>query len=373
MTRHALPNRLARLAAAGLLAVLAATAARGQDVADTTATPTHCTVLLYHKFDEPEHPSTNISSTVFRAQLRYLADNDYTVLSMEAFTGHIERGEPFPEKCVLITIDDPYPSIDRVARPMLAAHGYPWTLFVWTKGVEDGYTDLMTWDDIERLAATPDVTVANHTHSHPYLGVPGVRESRTAYLGRVAGEIQDAQRLLREHGVENPYLAFPYGHYNNIVIDAARAAGYRYMFTQDPGAVDVRTPPERIPRAAIVGGDDEEMTDFVYRLSLSPLHVTDVHPPHGLLQSNPPVHFGVRLLDPTRYHGGQVNMFVSELGRVDAAYDAATGALRFVSTAPLGRKMNRLIVTARDRRTGTFSMYAQMLIRPFDELTTASR
>ena len=55
-------------------------------VAETHAErPGYATVLLYHRFDEPRHPSKNVSQEMFRQQLEYLRQENYRVLSMDQF------------------------------------------------------------------------------------------------------------------------------------------------------------------------------------------------------------------------------------------------------------------------------------------------
>ena len=61
-------------------------------------------------------------------------------------------------------------------------------------------------------------------------------------------------------------------------------------------------------------------------------------------------------------------MFLSEWGRVEAQYDAETGVLSYDNADTLTRPMNRLIVTAREKEGGHFSMFSRLYFRPFVEL-----
>jgi len=114
-------------------------------------------------------------------------------------------------------------------------------------------------------------------------------------------------------------------------------------------------------------GAEQTMEDFVEKLGYSPLEVADIRPSYGFLDQNPPGVIELTILEPERYEG-TVNVFVSEWSRVAADYDRERGVVRYRPRAPLDRPTNRIIVTVRDRTTRTYSMYAQMVIRPFAEL-----
>lgn len=334
---------------------------------DTAAAPADagrdpgCTVLLYHKFDEFEYPTTNVDSEVFRAQMAHLRDEGYTVLPMERFRWHLTSGTPFPARSVLLTIDDPYQSIADHAWPILGEFDYPWTLFVWTDGVERNFEALMRWETIEALVAD-GVTIGNHSHTHPHLARPADDEADDAYAARMASELATSRDLLSARGIETDLYAYPYGEYNHEVVAAVRDAGYALAFTQDRGPAGAFHPHLRIPREAIVGGD-ATLEGFVSKLRLDPLAVADLAPDWGILPTNPPGRMELRLADPGRYED-VVNVFVSELGRVDADYDTDTGLVRVEVATPLTRVFNRVLVSARDRESGRFSLHAHLVVTP---------
>jgi len=330
--------------------------------------PGYVTVLLYHRFDEPQYPTTNTQVKVFREQLNYLSSEGYQVLSAEEFRNLLEAGEPFPHKAVLITIDDSYRSIYDNAFPVLQEFGYPFVMFT---NVSPLYSDLpgfMTWEMVEEMHRA-GATIGSHTYYHPRIGRPEKGQNKEAYAAWVRKDLQRAQKALRDHGLGSDLLAFPYGEYNQVVIAVAKELGYKQLFTQDEGGVDEQTDLLLIPRVAIVGAN-MSMERFIFKLNLAPLHVVDATPDGGFLKENPPAEFALRLKDPERYRPGGVNAFISEWDRVEAEYEGKTGRLVFRPETPLSRPFNRLIVTARERESGHFSMFSRLYFRPFDELAT---
>ncbi len=328
--------------------------------------PGYVTVLLYHRFGESEYPTTNISLDEFRQQLQYLRDENYQVLSMQEFRVLMDEKKPFPHKALLITIDDAYRSTYDNAFPLLMEFEYPFTLFANASPLYSNLPGFMTWEMLREMHAA-GATIANHSYFHPHLGRPQEGQTREQYAAWVRRDLQKAQRALSKHGMASDLLAYPYGEYNEVVFEMARELGFSLMFAQDEGGVDERTDPQRIPRMAIVGAN-LDMERFVYKLNLAPLHVADLMPEEVDLRHNPPASFSLRLVEPQRYRPGIVNMFLSEWGRVAAQYDAATGVLSYAAVDTLTRPMNRLIVTAREKESGHFSMFSRLYFRPFVEL-----
>ena len=329
--------------------------------------PGYVTVLLYHRFDEPQYPSTNISAEAFRAQLDYLRDQRYKVLSAGEFRRLVEGEEAFPEKAVLITIDDPYRSAYEKAYPLLQEFGYPFVLFPNISPLDSDSEAYMNWEMVEEMRRG-GASIGSHSYYHPYLGRPRKGQDRPAYAAWVRQDLQRAHQALQEHGIETDLLAFPFGEYNPVVLEEAGKLGYRLMFTQDEGGMDAATPLRMIPRVAIVGAN-LDMERFVFKLNLSPLHVAEAVPDQGFLAADPPDSFAVYLLEPERYRPGIINMFVSEWGQVEAVYDRESGCLSFRPDRPLTRPVNRLIVTAREREGPHFSMFSRLYFRPFESFS----
>jgi peptidoglycan/xylan/chitin deacetylase (PgdA/CDA1 family) len=97
---------------------------------------------------------------------------------------------------------------------------------------------VMSGDEIAGLP-TDHITIGSHTVDHPHLSqlAPDAAakqlEASRAALERLLGRTVDT-------------LAFPYGDHDVHVVELARAAGYRFVYTVAPQAV--RAGPEQISR-----------------------------------------------------------------------------------------------------------------------------
>jgi len=240
-------------------------------------------VLIYHRFGEPAYPSTNIGVDSFEAHLAELADPKYHVLPLSEIVEALEEGESLSDRSVAITIDDAYRSVYELAWPRLKAAGIPFTLFVSTDLIDRGATDLMTWEQLAELAASPLVEIGNHAASHAHLPARGLTNAREDIL-RAQGRIEE------ELGVTPKIFAYPFGEISLPLKDLVRSLGFTAAFGQHSGALGATLDPFELPRFAL----NEDMGDLK-RLRTAveawPLPVSDLVPADPLIppEGNPPL------------------------------------------------------------------------------------
>ncbi len=313
----------------------------------------YVTVLLYHKFDEADSPSTSTPAAMFAQQMEYLHDEGYAVLSMDELLGCITGERSVPDKAVVITLDDGYLSEYTKAIPILKEYGYPFCVFVFTRSV--GAHNFMTWDQLQKIRSFGG-EVGSHTHTHPHLV-----DSSTQEMER---ELVQAKKILEKNlGVEVKWFAYPFGDYDNTVRALGIKAGYKLLLTSDPGSVGPNTMPDLVPRQAIVG-QNMNMERFKEKLSRPDLHILKRSPARGRLSGALLTEISVAIADPQSYFPGQVQMFLSEKGRLDTTFDPSTGVLSCKDPQVLTRKVNRIITTARRKADGLYAMDSYLIVLP---------
>ena len=82
-------------------------------------------ILMYHRFGESAHPSTNIRLDQFDAHLEELQSGGYTVLSVREILAILQAGQALPERTVGITIDDAYFQDYRRDADFIQRHVFP--------------------------------------------------------------------------------------------------------------------------------------------------------------------------------------------------------------------------------------------------------
>jgi peptidoglycan/xylan/chitin deacetylase (PgdA/CDA1 family) len=228
-------------------------------------------VLCYHAVSPDWPAALSTTPELLEAHLRLLAGRGYRGAT---FTD-VVTGPPPAGRVAVITFDDAYRSILTRARPILAAHGFPATVFVPTDWV--GRDEPMAWPGIDRWLGGPHEPdlypldwkelaeladdgweVGSHSCSHPRLTALD-----DAALDRELG----LSRALVERHLDRPCssFAYPYGDVDDRVAGAARRAGYT-----TGAALARRLSPLgvlRVPRVGIYRAD----TRARFRIKISPL------------------------------------------------------------------------------------------------------
>jgi len=327
------------------------------------AAPPHVSVLLYHRFGDDRYPSTNVSAESLTAHMRYLRDNDYRCLTKEQFDRIMEGLDQPGPRDVLVTVDDGYTSFVRTGFPIFSRFKIPVVVFLSTAGIEQGYRDLMTWQEIENLRDR-NVTFANHGHSHLHGGRRRAGETTVGHLARIRSDVAHARGLLAAHGVPSDWYAYPYGEWTPELGTLLGEMGFRRLFSQDPGvAAPGGGRGKPIPRLVLTGGD-VPVSELKTKLSRLPLSADLISPKPGWTGDRLD---GIRIVLPGLdvWGTGEVNLFLSEKGRLTPDVDRNTGVVAFTDPIVTERYLNRIIISARDRETNRYRITSWILLNPY--------
>ena len=239
-------------------------------------------VVMYHRFGESTHPSTNIRIEQFESHVAELADPKYTVLPLPEIVQKLKARQPLPDRTVGISIDDAFLSVYREAFPRLQKAGLPFTLFVATDPVDRRIGGYMNWDQIRELRKA-GVTIGSQTHTHLHMARSSDERNR--------GELEKSnERFRAELGEVPSIIAYPYGEYSLAVGRISKEAGLTIGFGQHSGVLHTESDMMYLPRFAMnenFGG----ISRFKLAVNALPLTVTEVSPADPLLsgENNPPI------------------------------------------------------------------------------------
>ena len=294
-------------------------------------------IVMYHRFGENVHPSTNIHIAQFEAHLKELAKPEYTVLPLPEIIARLKAKQSLPDRTVGISVDDAFLSVYREAFPRLKTAGLPFTLFVATDPIDRGGSRYMSWDQIRELKKD-GTTIGSQTHTHLHMAASGADRNR--------GDLKKSnQRFQAELGETPTIIAYPYGEYSLAVGKAAKEAGFTTGFGQHSGVLYPDADMFYLPRFAM----NETFGDagrFRLAINALPLNVTDVSPQDPTLSpdNNPPIlGFTVngaaakRLSRLACYSSGQGKARLERLGpRVEVRLENAfpSGRTRINCTMP---------------------------------------
>lgn len=223
-------------------------------------------VLMYHRVGATRNAweaRYAIAPGAFAAHMDTLAKGGYRAVELQAFVDWLGGGPELPAKAIVITFDDGFRGVREHALPVMEQLGWPFTVFLvsdligqqdhWTRSANpDGVTyPLLDAGEILEMQQR-GVSFHSHTRNHPSL--PALDDAQLA--DQLRGSRQQLAALL---GHDVPYLAYPFGHLDDRVEAAARAAGYRAAFSTQPGFNRLDVNPYRIRRLDIAGTDTPGM------------------------------------------------------------------------------------------------------------------
>lgn len=323
------------------------------------------TILIYHRFGDDRYPTTNVSTEAFAEQMAFLADNGYTVIPLAELIVLLKNRETIPDKTVVITIDDAYSTVYDNAWPILKKYGYPFTVFVYTKGVDQGYGDYMNWSQLRELKEQ-GADLQDHSFGHKHLAFRQNDMDEFGYRAWISGDLVKSMALFsRELGDTPRFFALPYGEYNDIVVEEAKALGYEAVFTQDPGAVGPHSDLYYLPRQPILGDEWASMPHFEKILKLIDFPISDLTPHPQQLKEAMVARFQVRLLNPEDYVPGTFGFWVTGLGWHQGQREG--DIIYFDAKEPLQKPISRVVVSGREAKSKKLATRTWMLIHPEGE------
>ncbi len=239
------------------------------------------TGLLYHRFSESKYPSTSISKELFRQQLSYLKDNQFKVLSFSDAIMKLSAKEG-QGKYIVITIDDAFNSFMEHGFPIIKEFGFPATLFVNTETVGSG--DYLSWNDLKILSEN-NIEIGNHTHSHDYFLNLEMSDRKQAFFE----DVQLAQEILKSNlDLEPSVFAFPYGEFDQGMIETIKNMGFIGAAAQNSGVMSVYSDLYALPRFPMTDHYGK-LELFIEKISMKALPVIRAIPSSTISQVNPPV------------------------------------------------------------------------------------
>lgn len=188
-------------------------------------------LLVYHQISDlpPKLDPYRISvpPEAFARHMAYLAENNYTSLTLADAAEKMRAGEPLPPRSIVITFDDGYRDNYTNALPVMREYGMTGTIFlvadrVGTSAEWDGdigrQLPLMTWDEIREMRDY-GVEFGSHTRTHPPLD--------TLEPDKIQWELATSKQIIEDNlGEPVKTLAYPYENFNQQIIDITAECGY---------------------------------------------------------------------------------------------------------------------------------------------------
>lgn len=211
-------------------------------------------VLNYHDILEEEErvpPFDRIAVNKHHLDdhFAWLKKNNYHVISVQDVIDAANGQTSLPSKAIMLTFDDGYLSFYSRVLPLLKKYHYPATLAVVGSWLEQKTSHnnlpLMNIAQIREAMASGLVEIASHSYDlhHGSISNPQGSEQSSVtsrlysseyeeyekdevYRQRIFHEVlQSSEQLLQIVGIRPRVMVWPYGEYNTVALEAAKAAG----------------------------------------------------------------------------------------------------------------------------------------------------
>ena len=183
---------------------------------------TYVPILYYHYIRNNPNPrdrlgfSLSTPPAMFRAQMQYLADHGFHVISLHEAVVAVRNHSGLPSRPIVLTFDDGYADFFTAAVPILQSHGFTATSFVISGRM--GWGGFMTPSQVA-TASGMGFTIGAHTVDHVALA------AQTP--ARATWEMKQS-KLALEQLLGHPVVdfAYPYGSFNQYDMAQAKSLGF---------------------------------------------------------------------------------------------------------------------------------------------------
>jgi len=228
------------------------------------AEPIDIPIFLYHsvrpELGENEGQDMVVTSTKFEEDLKYLKDNGYTSIDLKTLINYKNNPRTkLPKKPFMITFDDGYLNNYKYAYPLLKEYNTKAVIYtiVWSVGrdtfilKDEPLNPHFSWDQGREMIQSGLIQLGSHTfdmHNSPgvsygYEDICGLGlepidgENEEDHYKRIYSDLEKSKALMEENlGVGIDTIAYPYGKYNDTVIQVVKDLGFKLGFiVEDDG------------------------------------------------------------------------------------------------------------------------------------------
>lgn len=212
--------------------------------------------VMYHAHENLGYVRQN-----FEAHMDFFVENEFTTITMDQLYEWHQHDGLLPYRPVAITVDDNYIIGYTDMYPIFAERGMVATNYAHTLGIGIGAPKAV-WSEVREMDEAGVFLVESHSRTHPRLSsiTPSQLEDE------VWGSRQDIADNV--NGKVTNHFCYPYGNYNEDVIEELIAAGYRTGMTTISGRNFRDTPIYELRRW---GGDGRTLQQFLQQTGLNNL------------------------------------------------------------------------------------------------------
>ena len=220
-------------------------------------------IFMYHFVRDDtgdyEYPENMMRPETLKAQLQYLKDNGYETIYKDDIA-HLENFT----KPVWLTFDDGWEDFYLYAFPLFKEYNMKASYYVITDLIgTPGYVKL---EQLKEMKESGLIDIQSHTVTHPRLA--------TLNSEKIYDELYNSKKYLKDNlDIDSEVICYPYGSFNNTVLNLSKEVGYKYGLAMDGGVyhTSIHKNIYSIPR--IYANRSMSMTTFINYVKNSKVEV----------------------------------------------------------------------------------------------------
>ena len=190
--------------------------------------PDRVPILSYYRVNDIDHNETTLSVEQFGAQMKYLSDEGYTVITPTELLDAWQGKAGLPAKPIVLTFDDGHVDIYKNIFPILQKYNFKATFFIVTDYV-NLYPDYLTWQQAREMQESGLVDIESNTLSQKDL--TKVLDHDKLW-DQIYGSKQAIEWYLKKSA---DFIAYPFSVYDLDTEDMSKQVGYRAAFISNYG------------------------------------------------------------------------------------------------------------------------------------------
>lgn len=198
-------------------------------------------ILMYHYLSVPPPGADkyrldlSVTPQNFEAQLKYLAENNYTAINLYELHAYLSAGRPLPPKPIVLTFDDGYMDNYTQAFPLLKKYKMTGTFFIVSDFASSSNPAYMHWSQIKEMSDA-GMSIESHSRAHTDL-----RTRHGDFQGLVWDTLPVLDQIEQMTGKRPRFFCYPFGKYDDAVIRMLKSEFMLGAVTTEYGKTHVLT------------------------------------------------------------------------------------------------------------------------------------
>ncbi len=218
-----------------------------------TRNPARVPILMYHYISVPPKDADiyrldlSVTPENLDAQLAYLKNAGYNVISLDDLLLHLGGNGDLPPKPIVLTFDDGYRDNYLYAFPLLKKYGFSATFSLVTQYIDQDNPNHLSWEQVIEMRQA-GMDFAAHSYSHADL--------KNKDVDFLVYQILGSKEAI-EARIQEPlhFFTYPSGSYDQLTIDVIASADFWGALTTQEGSVNRYTNRFEMLRVRIRGAD----------------------------------------------------------------------------------------------------------------------